>query len=136
MTRPNISATVYLVLVFASGIVVGSVGYGFYNVRLAGSRANPCSPEAVRHRYVDELRSRLNLRADQLDRLNGILDETRQRFHSLREKYKPEVSAIQEEQATRIRAILDDQQRAEYEKMRQERDREHQKLERERHSGS
>jgi hypothetical protein len=127
MRRPNLSAMVYLVLVFASGVVVGSVGYGFYNLRSGGSKTNPCGPDAVRHRYLDEMRTRLSLRSDQIERLSAILDETRGRFHALREKYKPEVSAIQEEQAARVRTILDEKQRAEYEKMRQERERERHK---------
>ena len=127
MSRPNVSAVVYLALVFVSGVVVGSVGYGFYSLRATGPKANPCTPDAVRHRYVDEMRSRLNLRPDQIGKLNGILEETHQRFRSLREKYRPEVKVIQEDQAAQVRSILDDNQRTEYEKMRQEREREHQR---------
>ncbi len=126
MKRPTVSAAVYLGLVFLSGIAIGSVGYGFYSAKAA----NPCGPDAVRHRYIDDMRSRLSLSSDQVDKLGAILEETRGRFHALRDKFEPEVKAIQDQQTSRIRAILNDQQRAEFEKLRQERERE-----RERHRG-
>jgi hypothetical protein len=131
MRPTNFSATIYLLLVFISGVVVGGLGLGFYNQHSAGAKSNPCTPDAVRRRVVDELKSRLNLNPDQVQKVNSILDQTRVRYHSLREKYKPEVQAIQADQVNNIRAILDDKQRGEYEKMRQER--EHERKSGERH---
>ncbi len=127
MKKTSLSVAGYLALVFASGVAVGWAGYGFYNLHSVGAKNNPCSPEAVRGRYITELKSRLNLRPDQIQQVSGIVQETGERFHSLRDKYRPEVVAIQDEQAARIRAILDPGQQAEYEKMRQERERERQK---------
>jgi hypothetical protein len=122
MKRSSVSVVIYLALVFASGLAVGWAGYGFYNLRSVGAKGNPCSPDAVRGRYISELRTRLKLRPEQADQVSTIVQETGRRFHSLREKYRPEVVAIQDQQATQIRAILDEGQRAEYEKMRQERE--------------
>ena len=130
MTRSNVSIAVYLALVLLSGILLGGVGWGLYNAR-AGGKADPCSPDAVRERYRTDLRTRLQLRSDQVLKLDTILEETHQRFRAMRDKYRPEVKAIQAEQTESIRAMLDDRQRAEYEKLRQERE----KLERERHAG-
>jgi hypothetical protein len=129
MKRTGLSVVViYVLLVFVSGVLVGIVGFGLYNAR-AVSAKEPCSPDALRQRYRTELRSRLQLSPDQIRKLDVILMETHDRFGALRDKYKPEVTAIQSAHADAIRAILDDRQRAEYEKLRQER----QKLESEKH---
>ncbi|MGD0199155.1 MAG: hypothetical protein ABSD27_00235 [Bryobacteraceae bacterium] len=125
MKRSNVSAIVYLCLVFLSGVLVGGVGFRFYHLRSTSARSGPCGPEALRTRYINDMHSRLKLRPDQMSRLEAILEQTHERFTVLREKYRPDVRALQEEQARLIRAMLDDQQRAEYEKMRQERERDH-----------
>jgi hypothetical protein len=127
VTRSNVSIAFYLCLVFLSGVLVGGVGLGLYSAR-SSTKGDPCGPDAVRQRYRDDLRSRLQLRPDQLLKLDGILEETHQRFRAMRDKYRPEVKTIQAEQAESIRAMLDDRQKTEYEKLRQERE----KLERER----
>jgi hypothetical protein len=129
MKRTNLSVVVYLALVFLSGILVGGVGFNLYNARAVSAKAEPCGPEALRQRYRDELRTRLQLSPDQLGKLDLILEDTHGRFVALRDKYKPEVTAIQNAHADAIRTILDDRQRAEYEKLRQER----QKAEKEHH---
>jgi hypothetical protein len=124
MKRLNLSVIIYLCLVFLSGALLGWIGYGLYNSRSvdAARKANPCTADAVRHRYIEEMRTRLKLRAPQVEKLTAILEETHQRFKILREKWKPEVKLLQEEQANEIRAMLDNVQRAEYEKVRQERE--------------
>ncbi len=124
MKRSNLSIVMYLCLVFLSGAAVGAVGWSLYNARSASAamKGNPCTPDAVRHRYVDELRDRLKLTDAQVQKLNAILEDTHHRYKDLRRKWKPEVKAIQEEQAASIRAMLDDQQKVEYDKMRLERE--------------
>jgi hypothetical protein len=122
MKRPNLTVAVYLGLVFLSGVLVGSVSIGLYEARAGAAKADPSSPGAMRQRYREELRTRLQLSAVQIEKLDVILNTTHRQFDALREKYKPEVKAIQEAHANAIRAILDDRQRAEYEKMRQERE--------------
>ena len=124
MKRSNVSIVVYLFLVFLSGVLLGSVGYGLYNARSvnASLKTNPCTADAVRRRYIDDMEGRLKLRPEQVQKLSAILEDTHQRFRELRAKYKPEVKLIQAGQVERIRAILDGRQRAEYEKVRQERE--------------
>jgi hypothetical protein len=128
MKRTNLSVIVYVCLVFLSGVVVGVVGAGMYH----GAKTAPSGSEAARQRYREDMRTRLQLSPDQLKKLDVIIGQTHERFRALREKYKPEVIALQAEHADKVRAILDDRQRAEYEKMRQER----QKQESEKHSGA
>jgi len=126
--RPfRLSALIYLTLVFLSGVVVGVLGYRFYTVQTVTARNRPPNPEEMRRQYVEDLRTRLNLRPDQLQRLTEILEATGKRFHEMRKKWGPEMRAIQEDQANSIRAMLDEAQRAEYEKMRAERERRRQR---------
>ena len=119
MKRFSLSVVLYLCLVFLSGVVVGAFGYGLYHQHTVQAQAGP---DAGRLRYLEDIRKRLKLRNDQFAKVTVILDSTRDRFHEVREKYKPELKAIQEQQNAAIRAILDDSQKAEYEKMRAERD--------------
>ena len=137
MKRPNLAAAVYLLLVFLSGVLVGGFAYRLYtlNTVVASTSKAPRSPEEYRKRVVEEMRTRLKLSDGQLQQLQNIMDETRQRFHDFREKTKPQFDAIQtqqkalqdqqraigEEQHQQIRAMLNDTQRAEYDKMLEER---------------
>ena len=123
MKRPTISIVFYLCLVFLSGVLVGGFGFGLYSHRAVEARM---SPEAMRRQYLEDMRTRLKLSKDQVDKLTVILEGTRARFHELREKYRPDVKAIQDQQVTSIRAILDEAQRTEYEKLREEREKRHQ----------
>ncbi len=121
MTAPSSSVKIYLVLVFLSGVLVGAVGSGLYATRGVNAQRPRPSRKEMLDRYTSEMRGRLHLSDDQTRQLQGILATTDERFRALREKYRPDFEAIQEDQAQRIRGILDDAQRREYEKMREER---------------
>lgn len=110
------SLSLYLGLIFLSGIAVGAFGHMLYRTTTVSAT------NEWRKRYTAEMKTRLNLRPDQISALNGILDETRVRFHEVREKMKPEFDAIKLQQTGKVRSILDDAQKIEYEKMRQERE--------------
>ena len=122
MKAPKLSLLVYLLLVFLSGAAVGVLGYRLYTVQSVTARSRGPSPEEMRRQYVEDLRTRLKLRPEQLTKLTQILEATGKRFHEVRKKWAPELRAIQDEQTAQIRSILDEAQRAEYEKMRQERE--------------
>jgi hypothetical protein len=139
MNRSNLTIAVYMLSVFLSGAAVGALGYRLYSAQTVvatpdrpGGRPNP---EEFRRRYVTELQTRLNLDQNQVARLNSVLDETRDRMRTVREKYKPEydavnaksrpeMRAVHDEQVTKIRALLrDDAQRQAYEQFLAERER-------------
>lgn len=122
MRRSTLTVILYLCLVFASGILVGGFGTRLYNARTVDAKSNPCNPDGMRRRYLDDMRTRLKMSDEQFKQFTAVLESTRERFHDLREKYRPEVKVIQEEQVEKIRAILNETQRAEYEKMRDERE--------------
>jgi hypothetical protein len=122
MKRSSLSMLLSLMLVFASGVVVGSLGYRYYNQEERKKDHRPRTPEEYRQAYMAEMKARLKLSGEQSAKLGKILDETRDRFRELREKQRPDYKAIQDAQTAAINAILSAEQQAEYNKMRQERD--------------
>lgn len=122
MKRPSVLLPVYVFLVFLSGALVGVAGHRLYATRGVSADAQPTSPEDFRRQYVQEMTSRLKLNAEQVSQLNVILDDTRARYRSLKDKYKPEMKTIQEEQVQKVREFLSEEQRVEYEKLRKERE--------------
>ena len=123
MRRSSLITGIYLLLLFLSGVAVGAFGLRLYTLNSVNASVNPRNPEEFRRRYVAEMRTRLKLTDDQVARLGPILDETRQRYHDLHEKHKPEMKAVQEDQVQKIRAILTDAQQSEYTKLLDERER-------------
>jgi len=117
------SAILYLGLTFVSGTAVGGFGVWLYQARSV--QATPPSPRTsgdFRKSYVEELRQRVNLTKDQVERLEGVLDSTQVVLRELRAKHMPEFEAIQQHQVNQIREMLDAKQKAEYERFRAERD--------------
>ena len=125
MTKPKLSAAVYLSLVFLSGALVGGLSYRLYAVNsvsaITGS-SRP-SPEEARRRYMDSIRSRVKLDDQQIEQVNRILDQTRAQFDQIRGKMHAEGQAIQNRQVEEITAILRDDQKPLYAEFRAERER-------------
>lgn len=123
MMRSNSTLALSLFLVFASGTVVGALGYRSYTLSTVSAKnPQPKSPEDMRREYVDEMHRRLGLEPAQVQRLETILDETRAKFREIRERSRPEFKAIQDNQTAEITAMLTPAQQVEYEKFRKERD--------------
>ncbi|MCC6858527.1 MAG: hypothetical protein IT158_08200 [Bryobacterales bacterium] len=121
MRRSSLAAAVYLVLVFASGIVVGAFGYRLYTGSSVNATSRRKGPEEYKRHYLAEMQSRLRLNEDQVARLSAILDETREQYRVFRDTHKSEMQAIQDGQVRRVKELLSPEQQAEYEKMREER---------------
>jgi hypothetical protein len=120
MTRKNLPIALYLLLVFASGGVVGALGYRTYNPPTARSASVP--PKEWRRQYIEETRSRLNLSADQVSKLKSMLDDTEVRFREARERENEEIRQIGEDHYMRVRTILTGDQIPKYEKLHAERE--------------
>jgi uncharacterized protein YneF (UPF0154 family) len=118
----RLTIALYVGLIFACGVVLGVFGHSLYAVTTV--RSNP--PEDVRKKTLAEMQHRMNLSDDQVSKINSIMDETRARFHEVREKYRPQMDALQKDQRDKVRSILSPAQLTEYEKMLKERE-EHQK---------
>jgi Spy/CpxP family protein refolding chaperone len=126
----RLTIALYVGLIFASGVVLGVFGHSLYAVTTVISKGGGGNPKAeeVRKKTLAEMQSRMKLSDDQVAKINSILDETRARFHEVRERYRPQMDEIQKNQRDKVRTILSPEQRAEYEKMLKERE-EHQKKE-------
>jgi len=121
MKRSHLTIAVYMLLVFASGMFVGAFGH-LYTVK--AGRLEPAAAsrksEEWRRRYVQELRSRLALEPAQVDKLNQVLDQTRDRYKAVKDKYRPEMKIIHDDQVSSVRAMLNPSQQAQYDQYRAE----------------
>src|SRR5262245_9033156 len=115
MKRTTLSTALYVSLVFLSGAVVGGFAHRLYTMKsvFAGPK-----PDDYRRKYLEEMRGRIGLSAEQLSQVSAIMDSTKARFHEVKAKWdkeakersKPELKAIQEDQVQKIKAILSDVQ--------------------------
>jgi hypothetical protein len=121
MRRWNPPIALYLFLVFISGAAVGALGYRTYKPPSASSNTR-VSPEEFRRLYLQEIKTRVALSDEQLQKVESILEETRTRFHDARDKHNQIVKQIGEEQRAKMRAILAPEQLPKAEQFWQNRD--------------
>jgi hypothetical protein len=128
MPKSKISALLSLLLVFASGVLVGAVGYRLYTVSSVATATLPKSgpprldPEEARRRLIADQRQRLHLDDQQVAQLNQIYDETRQAFDQLHREGSAKSRAIWDRQKAKVRAILRPDQVPLYDQWQAERD--------------
>lgn len=123
MSRFPAKVVMSVCLVFTSGLLLGALGYRYFSLKeVSAGPPQRRSMEDMRKQYLEEMRQRLKLNAQQYEDMKVIVDETGAKFRIIREKYRPEMQAIQEEQASRINEILSSEQQKAYEQLRKERD--------------
>ncbi len=105
----------YLLLVFASGAMVGGFANRLYMMKSVSASTSTSTSKTRDEQYMRDMTTRLHLTDPQVASLRKIMDETRVRF---RETHK----TVEEEHAQKVLAILNDNQKAEYAKMREERE--------------
>ena len=122
MPRSRISIAFYLVLVFASGILVGVVSHRLYATTTASaSTTAPANMSEFRKRYLDGMRNRVGANEDQIQRITKTLDETKQKYDDLAAQEQPLHDKIQADHIDQVKAILNPQQRIAYDEWRAER---------------
>jgi predicted secreted Zn-dependent protease len=122
MPRSRISIAFYLVLVFASGILVGVVSHRLYATNTASaSTAAPANISEFRKRYLDGMRTRVGASDEQVRQITQTLDETERKFDALAAQEKPLHDKIQQDHVDHIKALLNDKQRQAYDDWRAER---------------
>ena len=113
-----------IVALFISGIIIGSVGTGFYMKHRIGGLFHQGLP-AVRKVVMKKLTSELNLTQDQQDEASEIVEETQFKLLQLRLQYQPQMEKIIEAGITELKTKLSaDQQKkldALYEKIKKHR---------------
>jgi Spy/CpxP family protein refolding chaperone len=117
----RLTIALYVGLIFASGVVLGVFGHSLYAVTTVVSKNTP-KPEELRKKRLAEMQSRMKLSDEQFAKINSIYDETRAKFHEVRERYRPELDSLESAQRDKVRAVLTPEQRDEYEKMLKERE--------------
>jgi Spy/CpxP family protein refolding chaperone len=120
MKRWNPPIALYLFLVFVSGAAVGALGHRLYSP--PSTRGARVSPEEWRHQYLNEMQTRVNLSAEQMQKVNAIMDETKTRFDAAHDKHHQAVSQIRDEQRARMRALMTPEQLPKWEQLVAERD--------------
>lgn len=120
MNRLSLPFWLYGLMIFSGGAAVGALGHRLYSASSVTATAGPLRPDEWRKRFTAEMKTRVQLDDAQMDRLNVILDESKQLFDQVRSKYHPEMKAIYDAQVQRINDMLNEQQRAEYAKIREE----------------
>ena len=129
MKRSNLTLLLYLSMVFASGLLVGSLGYRLYNAETTAKAVvtedKRPGPAEWRARYVSAMTKRLQLSDEQLVQLNAILDESKVKYDALEKEahdsYRPQRRKVREDQIAKTIMILTPEQQVEYEKLREER---------------
>ena len=122
MRRSNFATLLYLLVVFASGAVVGVFANRLYMAKAVTATVNaPRSRAEVRKEYIQDMSTRLHLSDAQVTELQQIMDATGQRMHEMHK-------TVEDEHIRKVVAMLDDGQKIEYAKMRQEREKRRQQL--------
>lgn len=123
MPRSRISIAIYLVLVFASGIMVGLVSYRLYAANTASANNTPRSMSEFRKRYLDGMRTKVGVSEAQIVEITRTLDDTKRKFDALAAEEQPLHDKIQQDHIDEIKALLNDQQKIAYDNWRAERER-------------
>ena len=125
----RLTVALQLLLVFASGALVGVLAHRLYSTHSeepAVMRKGPPPPpergRKFREIYLAEMRSRLDLRPEQAKKLDEIMEATGRLFWEAKKRNDAEMRSLQEHQQAQIRAMLDPGQITEYEKMLRERE--------------
>jgi hypothetical protein len=121
MPRSRFSIALYLVLVFASGILVGIVSNRLYATSTASANSSPRNMSEFRKRYLDGMRTRVGASEPQIAAITKQLDETKRKYDELAKQEQPLHDKIQQEHIDDIKALLTPQQVTAYDNWRAER---------------
>lgn len=124
MQSNQVTALLSAVLLFGSGAALGMFGQRYYDHTTSVSAKT--SSDDWRAQYLAEMRSKAHLTDRQLQKLDVILDQTKQEYRDMRERHKPEVLEIKQNQISRVKSILTAEQIPLYEQLISERE-QHQK---------
>ena len=112
----------YMALVFASGAAIGVFGNRYYEASQQSNAPQnkgkrPPSPDEFRKMYLTNMREKLLLSEEQVQKLTAILDETRTQMNDLHKRQLPAQQEIQKQQQDKIRALMDSVQLEKYDAM-------------------
>ena len=124
LSRSRVTIALYLVLVFASGILVGVESHRLYaTTSTARANSSPQNMGEFRRRYLDGMKTQVGVSDTQLAQINNILDDTKKKVNELAELEKPLHDRIQQEHIDQIKDLLTPQQKIAYDNWRVARER-------------
>ena len=126
MPKSKLSAFLSLLLVFISGAVVGCLAYRLYMVKTVYTTNTPPprrpSPEEVRKRIVDELKTKVHLDDQQVSAVNRMMDETHDAWDKMRDEVNKKGRELHDQQWQKFRDSLRAEQQPLYDQWRADRD--------------
>ena len=124
LARSRATIALYLVLVFASGILVGVESHRLYaTTSTARANSSPQNMGEFRRRYLEGMKTQVGVSDAQLSQINNILEDTKKKVNELAELEKPLHDRIQQEHIDQIKDLLTPQQRIAYDNWRAARER-------------
>jgi hypothetical protein len=100
MPKSKVSAFLSVLLVFASGVAMGAVGYRLYSVKAVVSPASPKkTPEEYRKLIVSSLKDAVKLDAQQAAEIQKIYDEEGDWFMQAHKKFDAQIDQIHHQAA-------------------------------------
>ena len=127
MNNPRIFST--LLLVFLAGVATGMVGmqYGLHEklhqkLNAVTVSAAPAAPQPNREAVLRQFKTKLDLSADQTEKIAMVLEDYRHYYDSLQDqiddlRLRDQMEDLRSTGRTRIMQILDEGQRDKFEKM-------------------
>ena len=119
MKRQQWTGVVLAALLFFGGAAVGLLADRYYSATVVTAKTS----ETYRHRYVEEMESKLKLTTSQVKKLEVIMDDTKAKYKAVRDSYRPQMLAVKTEHIAQVKSILTAQQIPGYEKLLSERER-------------
>jgi hypothetical protein len=119
--KSRTGAGILLLGVFVLGAVTGAASYSLYksHVEAASSKSRVKGSQKI----VDELAEGLKLDAQQKEKLQVIISQSRERYDALSVQFRPQYQVIRNETNQEIRQILREDQKAQFEEIIKEWDR-------------
>lgn len=118
MKREQWTGLALAALLFFGGAAVGVLANRYYTMTEVSAKTS----ETYRHRYVAEMESKLKLTNAQVKRLEGIMDDTKDKYKAVRDSYKPAILLVKNEHIALVKSILTAQQIPVYEQLLSERE--------------
>jgi hypothetical protein len=124
MPRSRLTIALYLILVFASGILVGVVSHRLYaTTSIASANNSPQTVAEFRRRYLEGMKKEVGASEAQLVEIGKILEDTKEKVDELAAAEKPLHDKIQQDHIDQIKELLSPPQRIAYENWRAARER-------------
>jgi uncharacterized protein YnzC (UPF0291/DUF896 family) len=124
LPRSRITIALYLVLVFASGILVGVESHRLYaTTSTARANSSPQNMGEFRRRYLAGMKTQVGVTDSQLAEINNILEDTKKKVDELTALEKPLHDRIQQDHIDQIKDLLNPQQKIAYDNWRAARER-------------